>query len=163
MSAADLVLIDGSSYLYRAFHALPNLANSHGEPTGALHGVLNMVNKLVRDEQSSHIAVVFDEDVQIGSIFMMRRKYDNGGFSQYKYPVDLHVVRKGNRNLQFVCCWYEKQPDNTYLYGVLDTAAYELKNVACPVTLQLGEDGVYRMPPDQQVMIDEARLLFELE
>ncbi|MGI9271113.1 MAG: DNA polymerase I [Woeseiaceae bacterium] len=60
MSGADLVLIDGSSYLYRAFHALPNLANSHGEPTGALHGVLNMVNKLVRDESASHIAVVFD-------------------------------------------------------------------------------------------------------
>jgi DNA polymerase-1 len=60
MSGADLVLIDGSSYLYRAFHALPNLANSHGEPTGALHGVLNMVNKLVRDEQATHIAVVFD-------------------------------------------------------------------------------------------------------
>ncbi|MDH3452697.1 MAG: hypothetical protein OEN20_09765, partial [Gammaproteobacteria bacterium] len=60
MSGADLVLIDGSSYLYRAFHALPNLANSHGEPTGALHGVLNMVNKLVREEQATHIAVVFD-------------------------------------------------------------------------------------------------------
>ncbi len=60
MASADLVLIDGSSYLYRAYHALPNLANSHGEPTGALHGVLNMVNKLVRDEKATHIAVVFD-------------------------------------------------------------------------------------------------------
>jgi len=60
MASADLVLIDGSSYLYRAYHALPNLANSHGEPTGALHGVLNMVNKLVREEQATHIGVVFD-------------------------------------------------------------------------------------------------------
>ena len=60
MAGADLVLIDGSSYLYRAYHALPNLANSHGEPTGALHGVLNMVNKLVREEQATHIGVVFD-------------------------------------------------------------------------------------------------------
>ena len=60
MASADLVLIDGSSYLYRAYHALPNLANSHGEPTGALHGVLNMVNKLVRDEKATHIGVVFD-------------------------------------------------------------------------------------------------------
>ena len=39
MAGADLVLIDGSSYLYRAYHALPNLSNSDGEPTGALHGV----------------------------------------------------------------------------------------------------------------------------
>ncbi|MGI9224539.1 MAG: DNA polymerase I [Woeseiaceae bacterium] len=56
----DLVLIDGSSYLYRAFHALPALTNSAGEPTGALHGVLTMILKLVREEQPAHIAVVFD-------------------------------------------------------------------------------------------------------
>ncbi len=56
----DLVLIDGSSYLYRAFHALPALTNSKGEPTGALHGVLTMILKLVREEQPAHIAVVFD-------------------------------------------------------------------------------------------------------
>ena len=57
---ADLVLIDGSSYLYRAFHALPSLSNSKGEPTGALHGVLSMIQKLLRDEQPQHVAVVFD-------------------------------------------------------------------------------------------------------
>jgi len=56
----DLVLIDGSSYLYRAFHALPPLTNSQGEPTGALHGVLTMILKLLRDEQPAHVAVVFD-------------------------------------------------------------------------------------------------------
>jgi DNA polymerase-1 len=56
----DLVLIDGSSYLYRAYHALPALTNSQGEPTGALHGVLTMILKLVREEQPAHIAVVFD-------------------------------------------------------------------------------------------------------
>jgi DNA polymerase-1 len=60
MSGADLVLIDGSSYLYRAFHALPNLTNSAGEPTGALHGVLSMINKLVREQPDAHVAVVFD-------------------------------------------------------------------------------------------------------
>ena len=56
----DLVLIDGSSYLYRAYHALPALSNSQGEPTGALHGVLTMIQKLVREQQPAHIAVVFD-------------------------------------------------------------------------------------------------------
>lgn len=56
----DLVLIDGSSYLYRAFHALPPLTNSNGEPTGALHGVLSMIQKLLREEQPQHVAVVFD-------------------------------------------------------------------------------------------------------
>ncbi len=56
----DLVLIDGSSYLYRAFHALPPLTNSRGDPTGALHGVLNMIQKLLREEQPQKVAVVFD-------------------------------------------------------------------------------------------------------
>ncbi len=60
MPNIDLVLIDGSSYLYRAFHALPSLSNSRGEPTGALHGVLAMINKLVRETPCSHIGVVFD-------------------------------------------------------------------------------------------------------
>ncbi len=60
MSGVDLVLIDGSSYLYRAFHALPNLTNSAGEPTGALHGVVSMINKLVREQADAQVAVVFD-------------------------------------------------------------------------------------------------------
>ena len=60
MSAPKLVLVDGSSYLYRAFHALPPLANSKGEPTGAVLGVLNMLSKLVKDESPQRIAVVFD-------------------------------------------------------------------------------------------------------
>jgi DNA polymerase-1 len=55
-----LVLVDGSSYLYRAFHALPPLSNSRGEPTGAVLGVLNMLNKLIKEEKPSLMAVVFD-------------------------------------------------------------------------------------------------------
>jgi DNA polymerase-1 len=60
MSLRKLVLIDGSSYLYRAFHALPPLTNSKGVPTGAVLGVLNMVNKLIKEEAPERIAVVFD-------------------------------------------------------------------------------------------------------
>ena len=60
MNARKLVLVDGSSYLYRAFHALPPLTNSRGEPTGAVLGVLNMLNKLVKEEAPQRIAVVFD-------------------------------------------------------------------------------------------------------
>jgi DNA polymerase-1 len=60
MPAPDLVLVDGSSYVYRAFHALPPLTNSRGEPTGALLGVLNMLLKFLKDFQPRRIAVVFD-------------------------------------------------------------------------------------------------------
>jgi DNA polymerase-1 len=56
----DLVLIDGSSYLYRAFFALPPLTNSKGTPTGAIYGVLNMLSKFVREFAPPHIGVVFD-------------------------------------------------------------------------------------------------------
>ena len=55
-----LVLVDGSSYLYRAFHALPDLRTSRGEPTGALRGVLSMLKKIVDDLRPDYFAVVFD-------------------------------------------------------------------------------------------------------
>jgi DNA polymerase I len=60
MSARKLILVDGSGYLYRAFHALPPLTNSRGEPTGAVLGVLNMLNKMIKEEAPERIAVVFD-------------------------------------------------------------------------------------------------------
>ena len=58
--APTLVLVDGSSYLYRAFHALPPLTNSRGEPTGAVLGVLNMLAKLQKELEPAFVAVVFD-------------------------------------------------------------------------------------------------------
>ncbi len=60
MSQAPLVLVDGSSYLYRAFHALPPLMTSNGMPTGAVKGVLNMLKSLRKQYPDSPFAVVFD-------------------------------------------------------------------------------------------------------
>ena len=61
MSADNtLYLLDGSSWLYRAFHALPPLTNSSGEPTGAVFGMGNMLRKLLAAETGDHIAVIFD-------------------------------------------------------------------------------------------------------
>jgi DNA polymerase I len=60
MSAKPLVLVDGSSYLYRAFHALPELSTADGQPTGAVLGVLNMVYRLLDDYGPDRVAVVFD-------------------------------------------------------------------------------------------------------
>mgnify|MGYP002783741304 CR=1 FL=1 len=55
-----LLLVDGSSYLYRAFHALPDLRNRAGEPTGAIYGVVNMLKRLRREVPADYIACVFD-------------------------------------------------------------------------------------------------------
>ncbi len=70
-----LVLVDGSSYLYRAFHALPPLTNSRDEPTGAILGVLNMLIKFMREEKPQRIAVVFDAP---------GRTFRDGLFAEYK-------------------------------------------------------------------------------
>ncbi len=59
-SGKTLLLVDGSSYLYRAFHALPDLRNSAGEPTNAIKGVLSMLHKLRKDHAADYIACVFD-------------------------------------------------------------------------------------------------------
>ena len=60
MSNTTLYLVDGSSYLYRAFHALPDLRNQDGLPTGAIFGVINMLKRLLNEYQPESIAVVFD-------------------------------------------------------------------------------------------------------
>ncbi len=60
MTKKQLLLIDGSSYLFRAFHALPPLTGPRGEPTGAIYGVINMLKKLRMDYPTPHIAVIFD-------------------------------------------------------------------------------------------------------
>jgi DNA polymerase-1 len=57
---APFILVDGSSYLFRAYHALPPLTNSRGEATGAIVGVINMLRKLLDEYQPTHMAVVFD-------------------------------------------------------------------------------------------------------
>ena len=59
-AAARLVLVDGSSFLYRAFHAMPGLSSASGQPTGAIHGILAMLGRLRQDYPSEFFAVVFD-------------------------------------------------------------------------------------------------------
>ncbi|VCU70700.1 DNA polymerase I [Pigmentiphaga humi] len=55
-----MLLVDGSSYLYRAYHALPDLRNAQGEPTGALYGVLNMLRRALNDHKADYLACIFD-------------------------------------------------------------------------------------------------------
>ncbi len=59
-ASKPLILVDGSSYLYRAFHAMPSLTTSKQEPTGAVYGVVNMLRSLLREYDPERIAVVFD-------------------------------------------------------------------------------------------------------
>ncbi len=83
----NLVLIDGSSFLFRAYHAVPPLTNSKGEPTNAIYGVSNMLRKLIADYQTDYITVVFDAP---------GKTFRNDLYSEYKshrppMPDDLRV------------------------------------------------------------------------
>ena len=60
ISSSPLILVDGSSYLFRAYHSPPHLTNSRGEATGAIYGVVNMLKSLLRQYQPMQMAVVFD-------------------------------------------------------------------------------------------------------
>src|SRR5438105_3803206 len=60
MTKTPLILVDGSSYLYRAFHAMPALMTSKGIHTGAIYGVINMLRRLLKEHNPEKIAVVFD-------------------------------------------------------------------------------------------------------
>ena len=94
MSNKKLVLVDGSSYLYRAYHALPPLTSSRGEPTGAIHGVLNMLAKLAREQETEYFAVVFDAP---------GKTFRDDLYAEYKanrppMPDDLPCIRRINNN-----------------------------------------------------------------
>jgi DNA polymerase-1 len=82
-----LILVDGSSFLFRAYHAVPPLTNAKGEPTNAIYGVTNMLRKLIADYHSDYITVVFDAP---------GKTFRNELFDQYKahrppMPDDLRV------------------------------------------------------------------------
>ncbi len=82
-----LILVDGSSFLFRAYHAVPPLTNSQGEPTNAIYGVSNMLRKLITDYQSDYVTVVFDAP---------GKTFRNDLYDQYKahrppMPDDLRV------------------------------------------------------------------------
>ena len=59
-SNKPIILVDGSSFLYRAFHAMPNLMNSKRQPTGAVYGIVNMLKNLLKEHEPDSMAVVFD-------------------------------------------------------------------------------------------------------
>ncbi len=84
---SPFILVDGSSYLFRAFHAIRDLSNSRGEPTNAVYGVINMIRKLIREYQPERMAVIFDAK---------GKTFRNDLYSDYKanrppMPEDLRV------------------------------------------------------------------------
>ncbi len=90
MTHPAVILVDGSSYLFRAFHALPPLATSQGQPTGAIRGVINMLGRLRRDHPDSNLVVVFDAP---GKTFR-HEQYSDYKANRPPMPDDLRVQIK---------------------------------------------------------------------
>ncbi len=87
MGSNRLILVDGSSYIYRAFFALPYLSNSTGLPTNAIYGFARMLNRLVKDFSPTHMAVVFD----VGRKTFRTEKYKEYKAHRPKMPADLSL------------------------------------------------------------------------
>jgi len=84
---SPVILVDASSYLFRAYHAMPPLMNSKGQPTGAVYGVINMMKKLIEEYQPDHIAMIFDAK---GPTFR-NEMYDQYKANRPPMPDDLRV------------------------------------------------------------------------
>ena len=80
-SKPPFILVDGSSYLFRAFHGLPPLTNTKGQDTGAIYGVINMLKSLIKQYSPTHIGVVFDAKGK--RIYRLHELEDAGVFVKY--------------------------------------------------------------------------------
>lgn len=145
-----LVLIDGSSYLYRAFHALPPLTNSKGQPTGAIYGVINMLKKLIHDYQPEKIAVIFDSK---GKTFR-DELYTAYKANREAMPDDLqsqieplhHIIKALGLPLIMI--------DGVEADDVIGTLATHAKHKKMPVLISTGDKDMAQLVDDHVTLIN---------
>ncbi|WP_439101749.1 DNA polymerase I [Congregibacter sp.] len=145
-----LILVDGSSYLYRAYHALPPLTNSKGAATGAVKGVINMIRRLQKDYPQSTIAVVFDAK---------GKTFRDDIYPQYKanrppMPDDLreqiepiHAIVRG-MGLPLLCEPGVEADD------VIGTLAREASEAGCPVIVSTGDKDMAQLVNDRVTLVN---------
>lgn len=145
-----LILIDGSSYLFRAYHALPPLTNSRGMPTGAIYGVLNMLRKLLKEYQPVHIAVVFDSK----SPNFRHELYSAYKANRATMPLDLEVqiqplfdaIRA--LGLPLVVCEGVEADD------IIATLAHEAQQKGMPVLISTGDKDLAQLVNPKVTLIN---------
>ncbi len=148
-----LILVDGSSYLFRAFHAMPYLSNSHGEPTGAVYGIINMLKKLLTDHEPTHMAVVFDAK---GDTFR------NELYAEYKanrpsmpeelasQVADVHESVRA-MGLPLLCIEGVEADD------VIGTLSRHVEKQGVPVLIVSGDKDLTQLVDDTVVMVDTMK------
>ncbi len=147
---APLILVDGSSYLYRAYHALPPLTNSKGAATGAVKGVINMLRRLQKDYPDSTIAVVFDAK---------GKTFRDDIYSEYKahrppMPDDLreqvqpiHDIVRG-MGLPLLCEPAVEADD------VIGTLARQASEAGCPVIVSTGDKDMAQLVNERITLVN---------
>jgi DNA polymerase-1 len=130
-----LLLVDGSSYLYRAFHALPELRNSRGEPTGAIYGMINMLRRLLKDTAAEHAACVFDAK---------GKTFRDDVYPQYKanrapMPDDLAVQITPLKEAIAALGWPLLEIEGVEADDVIGTLARQAEHDGMKVTISTGD------------------------
>src|SRR3982751_5647892 len=130
-----LVLVDGSSYLYRAFHALPDLRTSRGEPTGAIRGVFSMLRRLVEDSKPDYFAVVFDAP---------GKTFRDDWYPEYKanratMPSDLALQIEPLHELIRVTGWPLVMIDGVEAADVIGTLAHQAEAQGIDTIISTGD------------------------
>jgi len=143
-----LLLVDGSSYLYRAFHALPELRSSKGEPTGAIYGVLNMLRKLAADYKAGARACVFDAK---------GRTFRDQVYSEYKanrapMPDDLAAQVEPLREAVAALGWPVLVVDGVEADDVIATLSEQAKREGWRTVVSTGDKDFAQLV-DERVML----------
>ena len=147
---APLILVDGSSYLFRAFHALPPLVSSKGQPTGAIYGVINMLKKLVQEYQPVHMAVVFDAK---------GKTFRNDMYKEYKanrppMPDDLRTQIEPIHQLVDALGYPRIVVPNVEADDVLGTLAQQAAAAGYDVLISTGDKDLAQLVTDKISLIN---------
>ena len=145
-----LLLVDGSSYLYRAFHALPELKNSRSEPTGAIYGVLNMLRKLAADYKAQARACVFDAK---------GKTFRDAEYSEYKanrtpMPDDLSVQVEPLREAVAALGWPVLVIDGVEADDVIATLAEQAKGQGWRTVISTGDKDFAQLVDERVLLVN---------
>jgi len=145
-----LLLVDGSSYLYRAFHALPELRSSKGEPTGAIYGVLNMLRKLAADYKAGARACVFDAK---------GRTFRDEAYSEYKanraaMPDDLAAQVEPLREAVAALGWPVLVVDGVEADDVIATLTEQAKREGWRTVVSTGDKDFAQLVDDRVMLVN---------
>ncbi len=147
-SKPPVILVDGSSYLYRAFHALPPLTNSKGKPTGAVKGVINMMRRLQKDYPESTHVVVFDAK---GKTFR-DEMYDQYKANRPPMPDDLRLQIEPIHNIIRAMGMPMLVIEGVEADDVIGTLALQATATEQPVVISTGDKDIAQMVNEHIVM-----------